>query len=520
MAWDEEIREVHRKRDLAKLLGGEEGVARQHAKGRLTIRERIDGLLDEGSFRELGMGAGSAYRDEDGNVTEFLPANFVLGFGKVEGRDCIIGGEDFTLKGGSPNAAGLRKSVYAEDLALKYKMPLIRLHEGGGGSVTGAGGGKGAPATVGSPVFEAPRFRSVAKTMNTVPVATAALGPVAGLPASRLVSSHFCVMTQETAQVLVAGPAVVARALGENLTKEQLGSAAVHTRNGVADNVAKDETDAFTQIRQFLSYMPRNAWELVPDKYIGDPSDRVEEELTTIIPRDRRQPYDMRKLIALVVDHDSFFEMGRKYGPGQIIGFARMNGQSVGIFGNDCRYYAGSMTAAGAQKVRKFVETCETFHIPIIALVDEPGFMIGSEAEKAGTIKYGTAAVLAVADSSVPWASVVIKKSYGVAAAAHYGNDAYKLLWPSAEMGALPLEGGVAVAFGREIAAAEDPEAKRKELEDMMAARLSPFPRAESFSAHDVIDPRETRPMLCEWLDRVRPLLPQLLGQTQFPMRP
>ncbi|MEC8773654.1 MAG: carboxyl transferase domain-containing protein, partial [Pseudomonadota bacterium] len=257
MAWDEEIREVHRKRDLAKLLGGEEGVARQHAKGRLTIRERIDGLLDEGSFRELGMGAGSAYRDEDGNVTEFLPANFVLGFGKVEGRDCIIGGEDFTLKGGSPNAAGLRKSVYAEDLALKYKMPLIRLHEGGGGSVTGAGGGKGAPAAVGSPAFEAPRFRSVAKTMNLVPVATAALGPVAGLPASRLVSSHFCVMTQETAQVLVAGPAVVARALGENLTKEQLGSAAVHTRNGVADNVAKDETDAFTQIRQFLSYMPR-----------------------------------------------------------------------------------------------------------------------------------------------------------------------------------------------------------------------------------------------------------------------
>ena len=520
MAWDEEIREIHRKRKLAKTLGGEEGVARQHKKGRLTIRERINGLLDQDSFRELGMGAGSAYRDEGGNVTQFLPANFVLGFGKIEGRDCIIGGEDFTLRGGSPNAAGLRKSIYAEDLALEYKMPLIRLHEGGGGSVTGTGGEKGAPATVGSPVFEAPRFRAVAKTMNTVPVATAALGPVAGLPASRLVSSHFCVMTKDTAQVLVAGPAVVERALGEKLTKEQLGSAAIHTRNGVADNVADDEIDAFAQIRRFLSYMPRNVWELVPDQDIGDPLDRVEEELATIVPRDRRQPYDMRKLIALVADNNSFFEMGRKFGPGQIVGFARMNGQSVGIFGNDCRYYAGSMTAAGAQKVRKFVETCETFHIPIIALVDEPGFMIGREAEKAGTIKFGTAAVLAVADSSVPWASVVIKKSYGVAAAAHYGNNAYKLLWPSAEMGALPLEGGVAVAFGREIAAAKDPDAKRNELENMMAARLSPFPRAESFSAHDVIDPRETRPMLCEWLDRVRPLLPQLLGPTRFPMRP
>ena len=206
------------------------------------------------------------------------------------------------------------------------------------------------------------------------------------------------------------------------LTKEQLGSAAIHTRNGVADNVADDEIDAFAQVRRFLSFMPRNVWELVPDKDIGDPLDRVEEELATIVPRDRRQPYDMRKLIALVVDNNSFFEMGRKFGPGQIVGFARMNGQSVGIFGNDCRYYAGSMTAAGAQKVRKFVETCETFHIPIIALVDEPGFMIGREAEKAGTIKFGTAAVLAVADSSVPWASVVIKKSYGVAAAAHYGS--------------------------------------------------------------------------------------------------
>ena len=520
MSWDTEIREVHRKRELAKSLGGKEGVERQHAKGRLTIRERIDGLLDADSFQELGMGAGSAYRDEDGNVTEFLPANFILGFGKVGGRDCIVGGEDFTLKGGSPNAAGLRKSVYAEELALKYKMPLIRLHEGGGGSVTGAGGGKGAPATVGSQVFDAPRFRSVARTMGTVPVATAALGPVAGLPASRLVASHFCVMTRETAQVLVAGPAVVARALGENLTKEQLGSADVHTRNGVADNVAKDEGDAFQQIRRFLSYMPRNVWELTPDSDIGDPVDRCEDDLATIIPKDRRKPYDMRKLISLVVDHDSFFELGRRYGPGQIVGYARLNGQVVGIFGNDCRYYAGSMTAAGAQKVRKFVETCETFHIPIIALVDEPGFMIGSEAEKEGTIKFGTATVLAVADCSVPWASIVVKKSYGVAQAAHYGNDAYVLLWPSAEMGALPLEGGVAVAFGREIEAAEDPDAKRRELEDMMAARLSPFPRAESFSAHDIIDPRETRPMLCAWIDRVRPLLPQLLGPTRFTMKP
>lgn len=519
MGWEKEIEEIHRKRAAAMGQGGADSVERQHAKGRLTVRERISGLLDKGSFQELGIGAGRAVRDERGELVEFTPANFVLGFGKIDGRDCIVGGEDFTLRGGSPNAAGLRKSVYAEELALKFRMPLIRLHEGGGGSVTGAGGSKNPPATVGSPVFEPPRFRSVAQTLGAVPVATAALGPVAGLPASRLVASHFTVMAKKTAQVLVAGPAVVARALGESLTKEELGNAAVHARNGVVDNVAADETEALGQVRRFLSYMPRNVWEVAPEIDIGDPANRCEEELVSIVPKDRRKPYDMRRLIDLIVDRKSFFETGRGFGPGQIVGYARFKGHPVGILANDCRYYAGSMTAAGAQKVRRLVEICETFHLPVVALVDEPGFMIGREAEKAATIRYGTAAVLAVADCRIPWASVVIKKSYGVAAAAHYGNDAYVLLWPSAEMGALPLEGGVAVAFGREIAAAADPEAKRRELEESMAARLSPAPRAESFSAHELIDPRETRPLLCAWIDRVSPLLRQSLGPVRFPMR-
>ena len=519
MAWEPEIEEIHRKRELARELGGAEGVARQHKNDRQTIRERITGLADPDSFDEVGMGAGSAVRDDDGALESFQPANFVLGFAKFDGRPCIVGGEDFTLRGGSPNAAGLRKSLYAEELALKYRMPLIRLHEGGGGSVTGAGGSKQAPTTVGSPVFDAPRFRSVAQVMGQVPVATAAMGPVAGLPASRLVAAHFSVMTRETAQVLVAGPAVVERALGESLTKEELGNADIHTRNGVVDNLAKDEADALAQVRKFLSYMPQNAWELAPVVDSDDDPDRVEESLASIVPNDRRKPYDMRQLISFVVDRESFFETGRRFGPGQIVGFARFMGQPVGILGNDSRYYAGAMTAAAARKVRRFVETCETFHLPVVAFVDEPGFMIGSEAEKLGTIRYGTAAVLAVADCTVPWASVVVKKSYGVASAAHYGNDAYRLIWPSAEMGALPIEGGVAVAFGREIAAAPDPEKRRGELEEMMASRQSPFARAESFSAHEMIDPRETRGMLCRWIERSQPLLRNLLGPVTFPIR-
>ncbi|MDP7174554.1 MAG: carboxyl transferase domain-containing protein, partial [Alphaproteobacteria bacterium] len=186
---------------------------------------------------------------------------------------------------------------------------------------------------------------------------------------------------------------------------------------------------------------------------------------------DRRKPYDVRQLIGHVVDRGSFFELLRRYGTGLVTGLARLDGHVVGIYANDCRTYAGCLTADGSHKARRFVELCETFHIPVIALVDEPGFMIGEEAEKAATIRHGTSAVLTVAQANVPWASVVVRKSFGVASAAHYGNEAYVLAWPSAELGALPVEGGVAVAYGREIAAAADPEAKRRELEEELARR-------------------------------------------------
>lgn len=436
MSWEKEVQDIAAKRAQAKALGGPDGVSRQHNAGRLTIRERISSLLDTDSFHEMGAAAGSAERNDDGSLKSFTPANFVLGFGAIDGRRCIVGGEDFTLRGGSPNEAGLRKSVYAEDMACQYRVPLIRIHEGGGGSVTGAGG-----KTVGNPPNTPPRFRSVARALGTVPVVTAALGPVAGLPASRLVASHFSVMTKETAQVLIAGPKVVERALRETKTKEELGGAQVHTRNGVVDNLARDEEDALAQIRTFLSYLPQNVWELPPRADPMDDPNRQDNALLSLIPRDRRQIFDVRKMLGMILDDGAFFEMARGYGRGQVIGLARINGQPVGILANDGRFYAGAMTANGAVKVRRFVEFCQTFHLPIVSFVDEPGFMIGSQSENAGTIRAGTAAVLAVADCKVPWASVVVRKSFGVAQSAHYGPDAYILGWPSAEMGALPVEG-------------------------------------------------------------------------------
>ncbi|MDA9580136.1 propionyl-CoA carboxylase [Luminiphilus sp.] len=517
MTWKAETDEIARRRKLALNQGGAEAIAKQHSQNRLTIRERIEKLIDPGSLEEVGPAAGTPHYDENGVLTGLDPANFVLGFAKVEGRRIIVGGEDFTLRGGSPSAAGLRKSVYAEELAVQYRLPLVRLHEGSGGSVGGTGGaGPSLPGPVNAPA----RFRSVAQAMATVPVASAALGAVAGLPAGRLVSSHFSVMSKSTAQILTAGPAVVERAMGEKKSKDELGGWKVHTKNGTVDNGAEDEAACIAEIRRFLSYMPDNIYQLAPVLPCDDPVGRCDEHLLEVVPRNRRQAFDMRSIITSVVDRDSFFEMGRGYGRSQITGLARLNGQTVGVWANDGRFLAGSMTADGAHKARRFMELCETFSFPIVSLVDEPGFMIGSQAERDATIRHGASAVLTAALTTVPWVSVMIRRSFGVAQAAHYGPDGYVIAWPSAESGPLPVEGGVAVAFRREIAAAPDPDARRRELEEQLAAKQSPFPRAEALGVHDLIDPRQTRPELCRWLDRVQPLLPSLLGPTTFSIRP
>ena len=523
MSWQDEIDGIRKRRSLAKELGGADAVAAQHAKGRMTIRERIDALADGESFREQGPIAGHAELDDAGRLVAFQPANYVLGTATLAGRPVVIGGEDFTQKGGSPSPSGLRKSVYAESLAIQYRLPLVRFLEGGGGSVAGTGGGgdkrRRAPVHNGDPVFSPHRFQSIMQVMAQAPVVSAAVGAVAGLPAARLVASHFSLMTKN-AQVLIAGPAVVARAMHEELTKEELGGPDVHRRSGVVDNIVEDEAEACEQIRRFLSYLPTNVWQRAPRIVSDDDPARREEKLLSIIPRERRRVYDTRKLVKLVVDLASFFEMGAGFGRSQVTGLAHLNGQPVGVWANDSRFYAGAMTRDGARKVRRFVDLCDTFHLPIVAFVDEPGFMIGSEAEAAATIRYGAEAIFAVQQASVPMASVIVRKAYGVAAAAHIGPNGTVFSWPSAERGALPVEGGVAVAFRRQIEAAEDPVAKRAELEEQLARHRTPFPSAEAFGVHDLIDPRDTRRVLCDWLELCEPLLEGLTGPRAASIRP
>ena len=501
MSWEKDIKEIKKREKLALQQGGAQSIKKQHNKGRKTLRERLDIILDKNSFDEIGKISGSAIYNESDELKDFTPANFLLGFGKVNKRTVIIGGEDFTLKGGSPNPAGLRKSIYTEELALKYKIPLIRLHEGGGGSVTGSGGSAKRPKIPNSEaVFSKNRFQSLAKCLGIVPVATAALGPVAGLPAARIVASHFSVMTNNS-QVIIAGPAVVKRALGIEITKEKLGGPEVHLKSGVVNNLAEDEEDALHQIQTFLSYLPDNFMSLPPYISPNDTSNRMEEDLSSIIPENRRKTYDMRKLLKLVLDKDSFFEISKMYGSSIITGLARLNGHAVAILANDCMFYAGAMTADASLKLRRFVDFVNTFNIPVISFVDEPGFMIGPESEQAGTIRHGTAAIASLMQSIVPWASIIVRKVFGVAGAAHFSPDSYTLSWPSAESGALPVEGGVAIAFKKEIEEAENPDEKRRELEDLLSKRSSPFPRAENFSVHELIDPRETRPKLISWIE-------------------
>jgi acetyl-CoA carboxylase carboxyltransferase component len=518
MSWKREVDQIEARRALARQHGGSEAVAKQRERGRQVVRDRIEQLTDPGSFREVGDITGVPRVDPSGAVEDFTPANVVVGTAQIDARPVVVCGDDFTIRGAAYSPAGLKKGLYADELAVKRRLPLVRLLEGGGASITGASGTAGrsgydmtSPAVANLLCIDA---------LATVPVVCAALGPVAGFPAARLVASHLSIMTRDTAQVLTGGPSLVERATGQSLSKEELGGPDVHLASGVVDNLAEDETDVWRQARRFLGYLPGSVWQRAPRVSISDPADRCEDELLSIVPRNRRRAYKMRRVVELIVDDGSFFEIAAGYGRSQITGLARVNGHSVGVLANDCYRDGGSMTADGAQKVRRFLELCDSFHVPILSLVDEPGFAIGADAERAGTIRYGMQTMFAALQTSVPWFAVLVRRSFGVAAGIHLGPQVTAVAWPSAESGALPVESGVALAYRAEIDAAADPEARRRELEDEMFAAQSVFPRAEDFGVHDLIDPRETRPRISAWLDEVQSQLDGLLGPRSYSPRP
>jgi acetyl-CoA carboxylase carboxyltransferase component len=518
VTWEPELDELRRRKELAARMGGEERVARQHSSGRLTVRERIDRLFDDGTFRETGSVAGRATYGENGALTDFLPANTVVGQGRIDGRRTIVQGDDFTVRGGSADAAIWEKAVWAERMAHDLRVPLVRLVDG-----TGGGGSVKTLETMGfTYVPPLPGWDIAVANLSRVPVATAALGPVAGLGAARVVASHFSVIVRETAQMFVAGPPVVAAAMGEAPDKQELGDWKTQTRAGAIDNDAADEDDALDQIKRFLSYLPSSAWEAPPCEPTTDPPDRRDEELLTIVPRDPRKPFKVRDLLAHVLDRDSVFEVGTGYGRSLVTAFARLGGRPVGVLASDPRFYGGGLTADAADKLVRFADICDQFHLPIASFVDQPGFVIGTESERQGTIRRGTRALWALYQATVPLASVLVRKVFGVAGAGlvDRGHDSIRWAWPSGDWGSLPIAGGLLAAYKRDLEAAEDPEALYAEIEARLNAVRSPFRTAEKFSVEEIIDPRDTRPLLCDWAERAHDLVRMSLGPKSRGIRP
>lgn len=505
------------------------GVVRQRSRGKLTCRERIDLLLDAGTFREVGSLAGFADYDEHGRVAGFTPANHVGGWGKIAGRTAVVCADDFTSRGGHADGAIGGKSIHLDRLSLDLRCPSIRLLDGssGGGSVAAMvpqqqkAGESSAQESSGSITAGRPRVSGqggsflpghLGSTMyvehlNQVPVVNMLLGSVVGIGAAKAVLGHFAVMVRDIAQLFVAGPPVVRHAMGYDISKEELGGWQVHCCNGSVDNLAESEEEATAMTKQFLSYLPSSVYETPPvlPPASNDPLDRREEELFTLIPRQRTMTFDMRRAIRLMADRGSFFEIGPLWGTDQIVGFVRFNGYPMGVIASDCRHLnGGALTADGCDKLKRHLDLCDLFHLPVLNLVDNPGFAVGLEHEIAGTIRKGAEWMIAFAQVSVPIFTVIMRRSFGVAGnnyATPRSGASARVVWPAADVGGIPPEGGIEAAYKRQLAEAADPAALRAEINARIESARGPIGPLNRFQMEEMIDPRDTRKWVCEWVE-------------------
>jgi acetyl-CoA carboxylase carboxyltransferase component len=510
------LEELGFRREQALAMGGAEGVARQHSQGKLTARERVDGLVDAGSFREFGMLGGKGTY-VDGRLVSVLPKAVVHGTCLLDGRKAVVTAGDFTVKGGSGLVSrDLGAEPGPADRALEERLPFIRLLDAAGGSVRTFD-------EIGRTYLPDGNVWSAVESelLNVAPVVSAVLGSVAGLPAINAVLAHWNVMVRGTAQIFPGGPPVVKAALGYDITKEELGGAELHTTvSGVVDNVADSEKDAFEQIRRFLSYLPASVDELAPVLPAVDPVGAA-QDLRTVIPENRRRPFDVKRLIKLVVDDGSFFEIAGHYGRSRTIGFARIGGYPVGLMANNPRHLGGSTDVAAGNKAIKLIQLCNLFHLPLISLADEPGFMVGLDSEKQGIERAGARLLWTLCQSRMPMATVVVGRLYGVGGQCHHRPSGMfrRFAWPSARWGSMHIAGGAAAAYRREIESAEDPDAARAAIEARLENIASPFRTAEA-TLQDMIDPAETRQNLLEFAQDAQRVLSRQLGAPSTPFHP
>ncbi len=516
MVWEAEIEELGRRRAFAAQMGGEAGIAEQRRRGKLTVRERIDLLTDAGSFHEIGALAGAAAYDGN-ELAHVRPSNMVIGLAAINGRRAVLTAGDFTVRGGASDASIGNKGGHSQKMARDWRLPYVRLLDATGGSV------KTFEQIGRTYIPTNPVTPGVEDLLCEVPVAAAVLGSVAGLPAVDSCLAHFNVMVKGISQVFPGGPPVVKAALGIDISKEDLGDERSQVyESGVVDNLADTEADAFEQIKRFLGYLPDNVWQLPPRVETGDDPERRDEFLLSAIPRQKRRVYDAYGILNAVLDRDSFFEITPFYGRSRIVGLARVDGYPVGVMINNPKRLGGSMDVTAGTKVIRFLQLCDTFHLPMIYFADEPGFMVGPEQQRQGIVRAGAKMLCATLRTRMPWLSIIIRQLYGVAGQCHDRPSGMfkRVAWPSGHWGSMHISGGVSAAYRRIIAEAEDPAAKQAEIEAKLEALSSPFRTAEAFNIEDIIDPRETRPMACDFVRLAQPLLKTQLGRSPTPYMP
>ncbi len=483
--------------------GRPEAVEKRRAIKRMTLRERIDTMLDDGTFREFGSLV-EPLRATRWNADLVAPADgIVCGKGVVDGRPVMVYGTDFTVYGGSTGRHGMLKHARLAEKAMTNGFPVVYLLEGGGHRIQD--GLDARYFAAGSSVFQ-----NLARLSGWVPIATAMMGVGFAGPTNYAAMSDFVVMIRGYSTLGIAGPALVKASTGEDLDKEQLGGAVTQAdKNGLADLAVDSEEEALAAVRKFLSYFPTNAQSPLPITPCDDPVDRREEALLDVVPADTRRGYDVKQVIELVADRASVFELKPTYAKNIVTALARLNGRPVGIVANQPRYRAGMLDTPACEKAAHFIAICDAFGLPLVMLIDVPGFAVGSAAESTGIARKSARLFFELGQATVPRISVALRKGYGAAYYAMGGGRSFEadaaFCWPTAELGALSVEGAVDVAYRKDWEEADKPADARAELVKTLKAQLGALSAASSFGLDDVIDPRETRQRLIEVLEDCPP---------------
>jgi len=492
MAIEDKIKELLAKREQAKLGGGQKRIDSQHAKGKLTARERIDLLLDEGSFEEFDMFVTHRCTDFGLENEQYMSDGVVTGYGTIDGRLVYVFSQDFTVFGGSLSESFAKKICKVMDMAMKAGAPVIGLNDSGGARIQ-----EGVQSLAGyAEIFE----RNILAS-GVIPQLSAIFGPCAGGAVYSPALTDFIMMSKENSYMFVTGPKVVKTVTGEVVTDEELGGAMVHaTKSGVTHFVADTEEEGIMLLRKLLSYLPQNNLEEAPLMPCDDPIDRLDDNLNYIIPDNPNKPYDIKDVIHSLADDSEFLEVHRHYAPNLVVGFARFNGTSVGIVANQPNYLAGVLDINASRKGARFVRFCDAFNIPIVTLVDVPGFLPGTSQEYGGIIIHGAKFLFAYGEATVPKVTITLRKSYG---GAHDVMSCKQLrgdinyAWPSAEIAVMGASGATEVLYGRQLKDIADLEEKKKfiaEKESEYREKFAnPYNAAKYGFIDDVIEPRNTR---------------------------